>query len=133
MKTTPTETDREAAQLFALEQYMRFHDGHKWGRTANPGGCCYSALDMDDPPTVGECLVQMMGAAKRAGVKLDFGASGDNAPGEGCGRLSFWLRFSADTYEAPVTPPTKEQSAASQASIGAALVAAKRALAEAPK
>ncbi len=128
MKTQPTDLDREAATLFVLEQHMRFHDGREWRRTANPVGCCYSALDMDDPPTIGECLVQLLGKAKGAGIRLEVGASGDNAPGEGCGRLSFWVRFSADTYEAEVSPPTKEQSAASRVSVGAALVAAMRAI-----
>lgn len=128
MKTEPTDLDREAARLFRLEQYMRFHDGQKWGRTANPAGCGYSALDMKDPPTIGECLSQMLEKAKGCGIRPDFGVSGANAPGEMCGRLSFWLRFSADTYEASVSPPTPEQSDASRTSIGAALVAAMRAL-----
>ena len=128
MKTEPTETDREAARLFSLEQHMRFHDGQKWGRTTNPVGCCYSALDMEDPPTIGECLSQMLEKANSCGIRPDFGVSGVNAPGEMCGRLSFWLRFSADAYEAPISPPTKEQSNASRTSVGAALVAAMNAL-----
>lgn len=128
MKAEPTDIDREAAKLFSLEQHVRFHDGQKWGRTTNPAGCCYSALDMEDPPTIGECIVQLLQMAKNCGIRADFGVSGVNAPGEGCGRLSFWLRFTADTHEARVTPPTTQQADAAKASIGAALVAAMRAL-----
>lgn len=126
MKTEPRDIDREAARLFVLEDHMRFHDGRRWIRTTNPVGCCYTGLDMDDPATVGICLAQMLDKARATGIRPDFGVSGVNSPGSGCGRLSFWLDFSADTYEARVTPPTEGQSMAAKASIGAAVVAAMR-------
>lgn len=81
MKTTPTETDREAARLFTPDPGMRVFNGDAgWGRLAEAmwagatlvhwatdsyavDGARVDAIDTDDPATVGVMLAQVEAAA----------------------------------------------------------------------
>ena len=121
MKTTPTETDREAAQLFAPSGGMRAawrgeRNGVRpvWERLRDGSEATPDFYDTDDPATVG-CMVAQVEAA--AGAPVELWHCPDDPPD------AAHVVFVRDPSFESFCSPTR----------GAALVAAKRALAEAPK
>ena len=119
MKTTPTETDREAAQLFAPSGGMRAawrgeRNGVRpvWERLRDGSDATPDFYDTDDPATVG-CMVAQVEAA--AGAPVDVWAYSRHTG----------IEHEVDSYDGTTLGCGPSR--------GAALVAAKRALAEAAK
>ena len=120
MKTTPTETDREAARLFDANcQGLRAY-------LAGVGWCIVStvrdsfrvgadAIDTDDPATVGVILAQV--EAIRPGQAVSIVDRVHSLPGEDERRFAVLVEH--DGTQTVATGPTR----------GAALVAARRACA----
>ena len=126
MKITPTETDRLAAQLFAPAGGMRAawrgeRNGVRpvWERLRDGSESTPDAYDADDPATAGQMLAQV--EAVRPGQAVSILDRLHLLPVAEEHR--FLVLVEHDGAQAVTTGPTR----------GAALVAAKRALAEAAK
>lgn len=124
MKTTPTETDREAGRVFVplpAMCVMWTATSKRWERVAD--GTAHTghpfAIDADDPATAGQMLAQVEAMRPRQAVSIVDRLR--SLPGEDERRFAVMVEY--DGAQTVATGPTR----------GAALVAAKRALAEAPK
>lgn len=124
MKTAPTEIDRKAGRAFVPWHAMRVMwtaTSTRWERTAD--GTAHTghpfAIDTDDPATVGQMLAQV--EAVRPGQAVSIVDRLHSLPGDAERRFAVLVEH--DGTQTVAAGPTR----------GAALVAAKRALAEAAK